>query len=264
MREFRVLGIDGDYHSSDEHPDRGYHRRHWLSLGRLQLSAEVKAPSSAIGASLTVEHPSEQRLAGHLGIGLGSVFLGVSHPRLQGFSEKVLAALPSDMRFDYGGRAFSVRFFDHAVWWQLGVDNMGWSNGRSKWRDGNWHPIGYSRRQTDPELIEEREVLVPMPERSYRATAKLTKAEWGFDRLPGFTYKTLYSVEIQMLPGEQIPFPGKGENSWDCEEDAAFGMSTPGRTIEDGIGALVASVLRDRTRRGGKSWVPKKSEKVSA
>jgi hypothetical protein len=142
------------------------------------------------------------------------------------------------------------------VFWSLGADDMGWSSGTPKWRHGAWHPLGHFMRQGEPVVVETREVLVPMPERSYKAIAKLERSRWGFGKLPRVFDRIDYHVDIEMQPGEQVPVPDKGENSYDCGEDASFAMSCPASSIEEGIGKLVASALRDRYRRGGAKWVP--------
>lgn len=57
-----------------------------------------------------------------------------------------------------------------------------------------------------------------------------------------------------MLDGEQIPVPGKGENSWDCGEDATYAFSCMADSVEDGIASLVRSILVRRRKYGGRNW----------
>lgn len=47
-----------------------------------------------------------------------------------------------------------------------------------------------------------------------------------------------------------IPFPGKGENSWDCGDDAYYGFG--GATIE----SAVADIIADTLKRRGNNWRP--------
>lgn len=57
--------------------------------------------------------------------------------------------------------------------------------------------------------------------------------------------------------GKPIPVPGKGENSWDCDDDAIHSSHGPHSTVHQAVAALVASVYRDRTRYGsGPEWQP--------
>jgi hypothetical protein len=53
-----------------------------------------------------------------------------------------------------------------------------------------------------------------------------------------------------------VPTPGKGENSWDCGQDATYGLTCPASTVEEALASLRASVMRDRERYGGKDWKP--------
>ena len=61
-----------------------------------------------------------------------------------------------------------------------------------------------------------------------------------------------------MHEGEQIPVPGKGENSWDCGEDATFSLSCPSTTISEAIGEMVKSCMRTRERYAGLDFKPEK------
>jgi len=150
-------------------------------------------------------------------------------------------------------RALDISIHDSALYWKLFAPMNSWSSSTPRRVDGSWHPLGFHMRQGKVEVLEERDVLVPMTERSYRARAKLTRSRWGLTRLPRAFDRARTHVDIDMLEGEQIPFPGKGENSWDCGDDATFSMHCPALSIEEGIGVLVGSVLRNRHRRG---WAP--------
>lgn len=100
-------------------------------------------------------------------------------------------------------------------------------------------------------VLEERETLIPMPEKNYPAHVKLVESRWKRPRW--FTKKMLrFKVDI---PGG-IPKPGKGENSWDCGEDATFGLTARGSTVAEAVSSVVECVLRDRERHGGRDWRP--------
>ncbi len=103
----------------------------------------------------------------------------------------------------------------------------------------------------DETLIEKVETVIPMPEKNYAATVEIVEARWHRPRW--FAKKMLrFHVEI---PGG-IPFPGKGENSWDCGEDATYGLTARGSTVPEAVGKVVQSVLRNRERYGGRDWRP--------
>jgi hypothetical protein len=128
----------------------------------------------------------------------------------------------------------------------LFADTMGWKKGDRKWCffisdmiKGN-HSVSKT-------IIEERDILIPMPEKSYQAHAILADWTWKY---PRWFSKKVRRCEIDIPDG--IPHAGKGENSYDCGDDATFGITT-GRVknIPIAVGNLVGSILNDRVRYGG-------------
>lgn len=102
--------------------------------------------------------------------------------------------------------------------------------------------IGRSRCETIKG--ESHEVVVPMPEGSYRATAqhetRIWRRRWYW---PALRRDSVYLD----IPGG-IPFAGKGENGWDCGDDGLFGCG--GDTEEDTIAHAVRSVMQSRRKYG--------------
>lgn len=157
---------------------------------------------------------------------------------------------------------FSLSFHGGSIWWEVWHPQGEWKSGTPKWRHGNFNFANTFMGEAEYrcEILEEHDVLIPMPERSYRAKAQLELAIW--ERPIGPTTKML-RVQITMEDGEQIPHPGKGENSWDCGDDATFSMCTPAKTIAEGVGHMVGSVLASRVKYGGHAkwnWLKEKEE----
>lgn len=93
--------------------------------------------------------------------------------------------------------------------------------------------------------------VIPMPEGAYPAKIRLYTSNWK----GRWGTKRLRRAEIKCEQG--VPCPGKGENSWDCDENATYGITCPANNEWDAIGELVASVLRDRYKYGGGcNWRP--------
>ncbi len=267
--DLRLLGRNVRVYLSDFKGDLGYekglHGRAslWLDESSNRVAGlEWHIPTRSFGTRISVGH-DDSPFNASLSTLIFGLYASVDAPWLRIARDKILKWLPSDMGRNYSGRKFSVSVHDFAVWWSLGVDDMGWTSKRPRWRDGCWHPLGHLMRQGEPREVEERAVLVPMPERSYRASARLEQTRWGFTKLPRFFDRIDYHVDLKMAEGEQIPFPGKGESAHDCGDDAAFGIYGPARTIEDGVGRMVASVMRSRVRHGGTNWQPEKPEAAS-
>jgi len=87
----------------------------------------------------------------------------------------------------------------------------------------------------------------------YPATVRFFESTWKRPRWP-WSKKI---VRADIYPDTPIPYPGKGENSWDCDEDATHSMMTAEETELGAVVAMVESVLRSRYRHGGLSWRPK-------
>lgn len=147
-------------------------------------------------------------------------------------------------------RELGFSFHGGALWWDLWVDPMGgYPCPQGKWRDSCFHFDDFflGKSKCTREVLEERDVLVPMPEKAYPAHAKLMRYTWT---RPRWFSKSIKRVEIDIPDG--IPHEGKGENSWDCGHDATFSMTTGEcNSIPEGVGKLVGSCLKDRVKYGG-------------
>ena len=92
----------------------------------------------------------------------------------------------------------------------------------------------------EPESVE-----VPMPEGKYPATLTREERVWKRPRWPWIKDRRVdYRVDLEV----GIPSAGKGENSWDCDDDALYG--TGGSTPAEAIGNAVKAALRNRANYG--------------
>jgi hypothetical protein len=136
---------------------------------------------------------------------------------------------------------------DVSLRWQFGGDTMSWSSKTPKWKNGSFSLTDFilgKRKYTEGDQ-EVHRVKIPMPEGAYDATVALGVDRWERPRwFPLVIRRTRVDVPLG------IPFPGKGENSWDCGEDASFGFTGPAENVADAIGKMVASVLDKRRRHG--------------
>jgi hypothetical protein len=139
---------------------------------------------------------------------------------------------------------------NHRLSWNFLKFDWGWSRKMPKWMDGSvdvqkalFGDMDYQKR-----ILGKHEVFIPMPEGSYPATVEMSHCTWKRSRLPWNSSEGTYAnIEIDI----GIPHEGKGENSWDCGEDASFGLHCKAHNIEDAIGQMVTCVLRDRQRYNG-------------
>jgi hypothetical protein len=156
-------------------------------------------------------------------------------------------------------RTTGVRFFDGRMWVQCWYDDSGWDN-KVPGHWGGFHftfsPVDFllGRHNYSKETLATYEnVDIPMPEGSYPATVKLERATWKRTRWP--FKRTIIRANIDM-GDNPIPFPGKGENSWDCGDDATYALTTPASTLHEAVGAMMESVTRNRIKNGGVDWRP--------
>jgi len=98
------------------------------------------------------------------------------------------------------------------------------------------------------EVLRSEVVDVPLPERTYRWRVELRRDTWARPRWPGVL--VVQRAHCDALAGEQIPIPGKGENDYDCGDDATSGSTFPARGVADAVAHLVADAVRTRLERG--------------
>jgi len=154
---------------------------------------------------------------------------------------------------------FSVH--DWALWWTIWRHPMaGWSRRVSRWRDGSWHfrdqvlNLLLGKHQHSERDVINASTMIPMPEGSYPATVRIYENTW---KRPRWFARHMLSFDVKIPDG--VPFPGKGENSWDCGQDATYGLSGPAEqpTVEHAVSQVVETVLRSRRRYGGSvDWRP--------
>lgn len=161
-------------------------------------------------------------------------------------------------------RRTELSVHDWALWWQLWMPLHMSRSSDPKWRSGNFQILdaifGKSKYTKGP-ASEPEAVLVPMPERNYRGNVvthqwSSTRPRWPFKFGPEVLFCDGVSYTLTMEPLDRIPYPGKGENSWDCDDDALHSISGTGG-VANAIADAVRSVLRSRQKYGGSiRWKP--------
>lgn len=221
-----------------------------------ELKGQVVIPSSSFGIGLTV-HPRYGDAAPfsfRFCVPPLGCYVGFGTPLLTRLADWLIRLERSDVHPNGkypGSRRTEITIHNSTVWWHVWCDDDGWVSGRPKWRDSNFAPLDFFFGRQQHRVVSEepaRTVDVPMPEKSYRATITMQIEEWARPRLALFA-KRIKRAHIEVPGG--IPMPGKGENSYDCGDDATFGMTVPAFGVGDAVGKLVGSVLHDRHRRGG-------------
>jgi hypothetical protein len=150
------------------------------------------------------------------------------------------------------------------VWWSVWTNLDEWRSGEPWYRRGSFDVVEFllGKQGVEKKTVREPErVVIPMPEGIYYGRSTIeeytyTRPRWFSDR------KTMASVTMDPREDNSfkpIPVPGKGENSYDIDEDAIYSMSSTvesGATHSDAVAEVVRSVLKRRWRYGGKNWRP--------
>lgn len=93
----------------------------------------------------------------------------------------------------------------------------------------------------------------------YIASFMAERHTWWRSHFPMFK-KVHHYIDIRL---DNPPMhQGKGENSWDLDDDGIFGMGVPGTSIEEAIAGYQEAVRRDRKKYGMGSDVLKAVEKI--
>jgi hypothetical protein len=214
---------------NDEKPPRyWYHGRGWWGRWRIDIALPRRPRAEA---SLRVDTGERRTWTFHASLFGWGVWIG-----------------PGDS--DSERREYGIAFHNGSLWWRWGADIMGWDSRTPKWRDCCFHVSEWilgSRTSEVAEILEEREIQIPMPEGCYPAKARLEmRVQRGRFRTRRWRCVNLDVVDTK----GGIPHDGKGENSWDCGSDGTYGVYMHVDSIEQAIGNLIASSLRDRARYG--------------
>jgi hypothetical protein len=163
-----------------------------------------------------------------------------------------------------GHREVRIAVHDGAIWWtspfvdpdMMKSDEPWYLRGSFSFSDALLGKV-----ETKRESISVNEpVVIPMPEGCYPATVSFDLVTFGRSR---WFQTTTKMADIKLDKGD-VPYPGKGENAWDCGTDGTRQLSTPASSPAEAVGIFVGHVLQKRWARGGKSWLPDPSSGPSS
>jgi hypothetical protein len=157
----------------------------------------------------------------------------------------------------YVSREYKLSFAweEWRVSWAWGGDPMSWSSRDPWWKNGSrsLKDVFFGRMKYREGEPERHRIAVQMPEGTYTGTCVMRADSW---KRPLWFRRVIRRAHIDMDKGQHVPFPGKGENSWDCGEDGIYGMTCVARDQYDAAAQVAASALRSRERYGGRNWKP--------
>ncbi len=151
-------------------------------------------------------------------------------------------------------RKIGLSFYSWSLSWTLWADPSGWSPTKPRWRDG-WFDLPdfllgkATHTKTDQEPIP---ATLTFAEGDYPVTVVFFHQRWKRPRWPW--PKLRDGAEVNSETG--IPVPGKGENSWDCDDDAFLSIGASAKTVEEALAQVKAKVEKRREQYGGHDWKP--------
>lgn len=220
------------------------HGRCWLG----NFCFEWVIPSRLFGIKVGLGN-YDHALSFSLELGILSLYVSYDDYKLESWVRDKVKR--KDQKYG-NGRIIGLSFHDGAMWVDLWIDPMEGRSNDPWWWSFSFNPVNliFGKEDVSFETLEENDIEIPMPEKSYKAKAILSMVKVARKR---WFPKYFKRVEIDIEEG--IPHEGKGTMPYNCGTDYTYSFTTPARTIADGVGKLVGSVLNDRVKNGGwKDW----------
>jgi hypothetical protein len=238
--------------------------RGWLNItgpgGRYDslASFEVSAGGFHLGASVALVDDCEGGLRMAFGLGPVRIFLGSEHRSMVALAKRLAPYMGKDF---YGQRKAKVGAELYACDGEvIGRLHLGGneesSTGPSHYY--NLKDIVLGRAKYTEGDGEQEARTVHLAEGAYTLGLSRNLSTWKRPRWPVATRSESYNWEVISGPDGRkgLPVPGKGENSYDCDEDAVSAGSIQARNADEAAGKVIGMVMRDRARRAGPDWMP--------
>lgn len=229
--------------------------RMWLRWGNLSLHTQT-AKARDVSVALSFQRHADDDITAHAGLWPVVTYVGIEHPWARWLAKRLAGNESREIRAWFGPDDSTDYVSAH---WTLWLDPNEWRSTTPRWRSGGWYPaqtlfgpITYSETPAAKQYADPVRIL--MPEGEYLATVNHTVSTWTRPRWPG-KWLEMRSTTVEVDGG--IPIPGKGENGWDCDEDAVYKSSIRGHSASEAVRRFVLDVHRTRMERGGTDWKPR-------
>jgi hypothetical protein len=221
-------------------------------------SFEVSTGGFNVGASVSLVDDCEGGLRASIGLGPVRLFLGTEHRAARALASRLAPYMGKDF---YGrsaaklGAELYAMDGDAIARLYLGgnVDSGAGPSHYYNIKDILLGQPAYTPGEGPAELR-----TIHLAEGPYVLSLRKSESTWKRPRWPATARSRSYEWAVVSNPEGRtgLPVPGKGENSYDCDEDAVFGGSIPARNADEACGRIVGSVMHDRARRAGPGWTP--------
>lgn len=234
-----------------------------LAVGDVGVSMQV-APPRNLSVGIKFDINDDEPVTGHVGVWpLPVVYLSADAPLLRRLARALAGDTGREIRAWFG----PDESVDHlSAHWSLWMDPCEYVCDTPRWRYGGVSPLAVLLGEAlyDEEPVGAPETIeVAMPEGVYRVKVSQRDRVWTRPRWPG-EWLRVRDVEVDVVDEGGIPVvdeggipvPGKGENSWDIDDDAVLSCSFPGVDVNTAVQRFVCGIHERRLRYGGPSWVP--------
>lgn len=213
--------------------------------------------SKSRGLAFVLEfHPTydESTISGHVKLPIfGSAYFSFEYFPFGRYLEKFLKPCSFGLT---DSRQFGFCLYEEFFWIYIYTPVGTWSSTDPWWQriSIDWKTLFMGKQIFHKECSEPVETKIFFPEKLRTAMVKYEKRTWTRTRWPGAYVSRSFDFNFQNDP---IPIPGKGENSWDCDDDAIYSTSicVDGPDgYSEAVKKLQDDVDRTRTQRGGASW----------
>lgn len=216
--------------------------RAWLHTHRNAFGAEWHWLSKRIGFSLDFDDTGDHAFLLGLCCWFFSLYLTIQRLPIV----RKLPGVKWAGHHESGSREISVTLMDGGIYWRLWRHpHVGYCR---DWRDRSFKPLDLilGREKYNEGERNHFDTFLELPEATYPLSIDIYPATWKRPRWPWG--RTVMRADIECERG--APVPGKGDNSWDMEDDAIYGMTTQAGTVAEAKEKFRASVMRDRERYG--------------
>lgn len=231
-------------------------------------SIEVSLGGFHLGGRLKVSEDSEAPITASIGLGPLRIFLGTEHRFARTLVKAIAPVLARDF-YKHAAGEFGVEFYTCDGSWVLrggfnSPDDGHWPNKRAFYIDLKDLLLGkavYTEGAGQPVTR-----TIHLAEGAYELRLTPLDSTWKRPRWPWAAKAHRYSWEVvRGADGRTgLPVPGKGENSYDCDEDAISGGTFRASNPDDAAGQIVGDVMHDRARRASPTWMPETAANAAA
>lgn len=241
-------------------------RRWWMLTERKEFHAEwywFRKKNRTLGVSLEIGSGDSEdgvQLTLHIPF-LVSLYLsheGFIQSRVRKIGDRYVNLCREwEMQYHFGS--------DFGAWgdfsWSFSTIPHEWSSDTPKWRHGRFDPADFvlGKQVHKLETLGEPTThQIRLPDGVHELKIQHERRTWKRPRWPKALVKECFDVDC--IAG--CPIPGKGDNGWDCGDDAIYGTGFSVATAEEAAERFAQKVMEIRTQRESKNWMPR--EKVEA